>query len=530
MNMSEHDVVVSTESGRLRGRRDGSVLAFKGIPYAQPPVGAWRFRSPRPVQPWHGVRDALEFGPASIQELILGTAYPFGPISEMSEDCLTLNVWAPAGAQRLPVIVWIHGGGFRMGASSMPAYDGTNYAATGRVVMVSINYRLGALGFVAHEDLRDPQTGACANWAIQDQMLALRWVKDNIAAFGGDPDRITAMGESGGAINSIMIAHSASGRSLIDQIIAMSPPYICPPATLAIDEWRGATEALAKEIGTTVTSLREVPAICVHETEWRHYLWRALKATSGRAYRGTAVDGVVLNEWPAFHALPAVPMIIGCTGAEGAMGYECYHPTTKERISRFRPMDGTAAELEARSLLNRLFHAEDRCDAVEEAIAHYTACAQAEGRRADMIAILVELHGDAMVRHYCVRKAEHAVRSGHPGVFFYHYGLPVAKPNREPPHAWELPVAFGNHRNPLLAPWVGEGPLHDSVAAAMIEAFTTFAETGRPAAKGLPEWPAFRAPGSNVMLLGVADSTGRVGELPRYRQLSALDGLAALRP
>lgn len=528
--IAEHDVVVSAEGGRLRGRRDGSIVVFKGVPYAEPPVGAWRFRSPRPVRPWSGTRDALEFGPASLQELALGRNYPFGPISAISEDCLTLNIWAPADASHLPVMVWIHGGGFRMGSSSMPAYDGANYAATGRVVMVSINYRLGALGFLAHGDLRDPDTGAFANWAIQDQMLALRWIKDNIAAFGGDPNRITAMGESGGAINSIMIAHSARGRGLIHQIIAMSPPYICPPATLAIDDWPAATEAVAKELGTTVSGLREQPASAVHETEWRHYAKGALKAATGRAYRGAVADGVVLDEWPAFHALPPVPMMIGCTSAEGAMGYECYHPTTKELISRFRPADDAAARLDARALLNRLYYAEKRDEVMEEVVAHYIACAKAEGRRTDMIAMLVELHGDTMIRHYCVRKAEQAVQAGHPGVFFYHYALAVPAPNHDTPHAWELPIAFGNHRNPLIAPWVGTGPLQDSVAAAMIEAFSTFAESARPSAKGLPEWPAFRAPGANVMVFGAAGTTGKVSDLPKYQQLHALDSLAALRP
>jgi para-nitrobenzyl esterase len=527
--MRDNDVVIATQSGRVRGNRVGSVLTFKGIPYAEPPVASRRFRSPARAQAWSGVRDAMAFGPAPVQELMLERAYPFGAIEATSEDCLTLNIWTPADASRLPVIVWVHGGGFRMGASSMPAYDGLNYAAGGRVVFVSINYRLGALGFLAHEDLRDPDTGAFANWAIQDQVLALRWVQENIAAFGGDPRQVTVMGESGGAINAIMIAHSTHGRSLLQRIIAMSPPYICPPATMDVDDWRVAAESVAREIGTTVSGLRNAPAEAVHATEWRQYLQGSLRTPSGRAYRGTAVDGMVLDAWPAHYSLPLVPIIIGCTAAEGAMGYECYHPISKALISRSRLTDDAAARAEARALLNRLYCIDDASGAADEVVAHYLACARAEGRPGDMVRMLVELHGDTMIRHYCVRHAEQAARANRSDVFFYHYGLPVAAPNHEPPHAWELPVAFGNHRNPIIAPWVGTGPLHDAVATAMIEAFTTFATVGRPAARELPDWPAFRAPGANVMLLGEGGVVGSVAQLPKYSQLGVLDRLAARR-
>lgn len=528
--MPDNDVVVTTPSGRLRGARVDSVVTFKGIPYAEPPIDGRRFCSAAPAKAWTGVRDALAFGHAPIQELLVGHAYPFGPIESTSEDCLTLNVWAPVDAANLPVIVWIHGGGFRTGASSMPAYDGRNYAAGGQVVFVSINYRLGALGFLAHEELRDPDTGAFANWAIQDQILALRWVQQNIAAFGGDPRQVTVMGESGGAINAIMIAHSTQGRSLIHKIIAMSPPYICPPATLDVDDWHIAAESVARELGTTVPGLRGATAEAVHGAEWRQYVRGSLKTASGRAYRGTAADGIVLDAWPAHYSLPLVPMIIGCTAAEGAMGYECYHPVSREPISRNRfTGDAAAARTEVETLLNRLYYVDGGGDVAEEIVARYVARARADGRREDIVAMLVELHGDTMIRHYCVRRAEQAARAGRSDIFFYHYGLPVASPNHEPPHAWELPVAFGNHRNPLIAPWVGSGPLHDAVATAMIEAFSTFAVVGRPAARDLPDWPAFRAPGKNVMLLGPDGVPGRVSELPKYAQLGVLDSLAVRR-
>jgi carboxylesterase type B len=189
------EAIVGTAQGRVRGRVRDGVAAFLGIPYAAPPFGAHRFAPPQPVQPWDGVRDAVEFGPTAPKP---GYVRPFDvllPDPEIpGEDCLNLNVWTPdAGGSGLPVMVWIHGGAFRNGSGAVPIYDGTHFARDG-VVCVTLNYRLGVEGFAN-------LPGAPSNRGLLDQIAALTWVRDNIAAFGGDPGNITVFGESAGAMS-----------------------------------------------------------------------------------------------------------------------------------------------------------------------------------------------------------------------------------------------------------------------------------------------------------------------------------------
>ena len=189
---------VETAGGALRGE-DGGVRRFLGIPYAAPPVGALRWRPPQPATPWAGLRDATRFGHDAPQD----SARPYRG-ADFAEDCLTLNVWSPAGAERLPVLVWLHGGGFTGGSGSDPRCDGAALAARGAVV-VTVNYRLGLLGFLAHPGLA-AEDGSSGNYGLLDQMAALGWVQRNIAAFGGDPARVTLVGVSaGGSAAALML-------------------------------------------------------------------------------------------------------------------------------------------------------------------------------------------------------------------------------------------------------------------------------------------------------------------------------------
>ncbi|HTX49524.1 MAG TPA: carboxylesterase family protein [Caulobacteraceae bacterium] len=201
--------VVHTRQGDVAGVTVGSVESFKGVPFAAPPVGDLRWRPPQPAAPWNGVRTADAFGPVCMQ----AARGPFSRMN-MSEDCLTLNVWRPANARPgagLPVMVWIYGGAFIQGGSAVPFYDGAKFARDG-VILVSFNYRLGRFGFFAHPAL-DRGRGPIGNYGLMDQIAALKWVKRNIAAFGGDPDNVTIFGESAGAIsvNYLMISPAAKG-------------------------------------------------------------------------------------------------------------------------------------------------------------------------------------------------------------------------------------------------------------------------------------------------------------------------------
>jgi para-nitrobenzyl esterase len=206
---------VNAPAGAVRGTLDGSIRVFKGIPYAQPPVGPLRWKPPLPLARWNGVREATEFGAACHQPPPrLSTIYTPRPMP-MSEDCLTLNVWAPpASVRNAPVFFWIYGGALSSGASRDPLYDGRRLAERG-VVVVSINYRLGVLGWLAHPELSaESAQGISGNYGLLDQIRALTWVKDNIAAFSGDPANVTIAGESAGALSVMYLMASPVARGL----------------------------------------------------------------------------------------------------------------------------------------------------------------------------------------------------------------------------------------------------------------------------------------------------------------------------
>jgi para-nitrobenzyl esterase len=213
---------VETTAGWVEGALQDSIVSFKGIGYAQPPVGALRWRAPRPVQPWQGVFQATDFGPSCVQQAIPASSIYHDPPEAMSEDCLSLNIWAPRDAAGAPVMVWIHGGSLRIGGAAQPMYDGRIFAERG-IVFVSINYRLGALGWMAHPDLsaESPQ-GVSGNYGLLDQIAALHWVQENIGAFGGDAGNVTLMGESAGALSVTYLLTSPLAEGLFHRAIAQS--------------------------------------------------------------------------------------------------------------------------------------------------------------------------------------------------------------------------------------------------------------------------------------------------------------------
>jgi hypothetical protein len=220
-NGSTSDVLVSTTHGTLRGTTDGSVARFLGVPFAAAPVGDLRFRPPAPFPAWDGARDAVETGPVCPQNPSLMDALFGGEAEQWDEDCLFLNVWTPSAlpdpATPLPVMVWIHGGGFEMGSGSSPLYNGTHFAASG-VVLVTLNYRLGALRASLSSASVDPAYTGSGNVGLLDQIAALEWVRDNIANFGGDPSNVTVFGQSAGAMSvSLLHLHAAGSTGLFQK-------------------------------------------------------------------------------------------------------------------------------------------------------------------------------------------------------------------------------------------------------------------------------------------------------------------------
>src|SRR5262249_43692508 len=212
----------------VSGTVTNGIASFKGIPFAAPPVGALRWKAPQPVQAWAGVKQASAYGPSCVQDKMFLTV--FGAPAAMSEDCLYLNVWTPAKAssEKLPVMVWIHGGGFICGMTSIAPFDGTHLAEKG-VVLVSVAYRLGVFGFLAHPELDRESGKGSGNYGLHDLIAGLQWVKANIAKFGGDPGRVTIFGESAGGMAVSMLAASPAAKGLFHRAISESGGSFAPP-------------------------------------------------------------------------------------------------------------------------------------------------------------------------------------------------------------------------------------------------------------------------------------------------------------
>lgn len=240
--------VINAPSGSVQGAVEGSMRVFRGIPYAKPPVGDLRWRPPAELGRWTGVRTATEFSPACFQPVSkITTVYsPPAPLP-MGEDCLTLNIWSPARAKKAPVFVWIHGGALTTGSSREGMYDGTRLAKE-NLVVVSINYRLGILGWLAHPQLSAESDGVSGNYGLLDQIAALRWIKRNIASFGGDPSNVTIAGESAGALSVMLLMESPSAQGLFHKAIAQSAYMINMPELRSPSFGQPAAEAVGSHV------------------------------------------------------------------------------------------------------------------------------------------------------------------------------------------------------------------------------------------------------------------------------------------
>lgn len=311
------DPVVTIADGALRGVSADGVTAFKGIPFAAPPVGDLRWRAPQSVARWQGVRDASRYGHDCMQLPFPSDAAPLG--TPPAEDCLYMNVWKPAAAKaKLPVMVWIYGGGFVNGGSSPPTYAGTALARQG-IMVVSFNYRLGRFGTFAHPALTkaDADKGMQANYGYMDQIAALRWVQANIAAFGGDPANVTIIGESAGGMSVHALLTSPMARGLFQKAVIQSGgPMPMGDATLEAAERTGAAfgekKGIAADDPQAVAKLRALPAEAVVDG----LNLAALFAPGPRTHSSPIADGkVAVDSIAAYQAgrFAKVPVMIGAT-------------------------------------------------------------------------------------------------------------------------------------------------------------------------------------------------------------------------
>ncbi|MDO9337121.1 MAG: carboxylesterase family protein [Caulobacter sp.] len=280
--------VVQAPAGAVRGQSLDGVDSFRNLPYAGPPIGQNRWKPPLPAPTWSGVRDATAFGPACIQPPSLPGSIYSEDLKAFSEDCLSLNIWRPANAAKAPVMVWIHGGSLVSGAARSGMYDGAAMARRG-VVVVTINYRLGVLGYLAHPDLSaESPDGISGNYGLLDQVAALEWVKTNIAAFGGDPGNVTVAGESAGALSILYLMASPNGRGLFHKAIVQSSYMISTPSLRDTRFGEIPSETLGETMASKIGARGLVRLRAMNATE---LTWKAVMA--GYPPFGT-IDGKIL--------------------------------------------------------------------------------------------------------------------------------------------------------------------------------------------------------------------------------------------
>jgi len=458
--------VVAAPAGALRGAAVGGIRVFKGIPYALPPTGPLRWKPPVPAPSWKDTREATEFGSVCVQPKPQPTSIYSWNLRPMSEDCLSLNIWTPAGARNAPVFFWIHGGALSSGAGSDALYDGAALAARGLVV-VSINYRLGVLGFLAHPDLSAESSGnVSGNYGLLDQIAALRWVNRNVAAFGGDPANVTIAGESAGGLSVMYLMAAREARGLFARAVAQSA-YMVSAQELRTTPFGGvaaesAGRSLAEKAGAAdLAGLRSMDAEAL----------TTLAASSG-FFPFFVIDGRVLTRQivDVFdHGEQAkVPLLAGFNTGEirslrSLMPPAVTDAATYEKEIRTRYVD-----------LSDAFLALYPSSHIEESMLATTRDA---------------LYGWTAQR-LVIKQTDAGVPSF---LYLFDHGYPAADARGlHAFHASELPYVFGTaDRTPARWPAVPTTPVETQLTNAMLGYWASFARTGTPSAPDAPSWPAY---------------------------------------
>lgn len=477
---------VRTAAGTLEGApgANAAIRTFKGVPYAAPPVGDLRWKAPQPIAKWKGVRPATAFGARCMQAPIYSDMIFRDP--GPSEDCLTLNIWTPAKSakDKLPVMVWVYGGGFQAGGTSEPRQDGEALAAKG-VIVVSMNYRMGIFGFFAHPELtKESGHNASGNYGLMDQAEALRWVKQNIKAFGGDPNNITIFGESAGSFSVCGLMSSPTSRTLMTRAIGESGAFFgatLNAPTLAESEQAGIKFAATQNAGS-LAALRAIPAD------------KLLDATkSNRGEFRPNIDGYYFPksaaEIYAAGEQAHIPLLAGWNSDE--MPYQALMGNTKQKLTveRFQQQARERYKEDAGAFL-KVYTAASDADALNSAKA---------------------LDGDLFIAYGTWKWINTHAKTGGSPVYQYVFdrvrpALPgKSMPGMEPGsygavHASEIDYVFGALDANKSFAWQPE----DHKVSELLQAYwSNFAKTGDPNGPGLPKWPAYQAEGNEVMHLDV---------------------------
>jgi para-nitrobenzyl esterase len=492
---------VKTAGGSVQGATlaNGTIRVFKGVPFAAPPVGQLRWQAPRPVVPWTGARDATAFGPACVQ----GKVFSDINFSDVREDCLTLNIWTPAqaAADRLPVMVWVHGGGFTAGGGAEPRHDGEAFARKG-VVLVTINYRLGIFGFYAHPELtKESGRNASGNYGLLDQVAALKWVQENIAAFGGNPQNVTVFGESAGSFSVSALVASPLTKGLVQKAIGESGAFFTGRTGTLAQSSREASEQAGVKFAASIAcdslaALRAKPA------------QELLEASSKARFSAAPnIDGYFLMEdVEATYAAGSqlhIPLLAGWNADE------------MRRSVTARPQKPTPQSFAEE--VRKRFPAS--ADAV---LKEYPAATAAEALES-----AAAFTSDTFISLATWKWLEAHLQTGSAPVYRYSFDrkIPVESGTGATSfdigarHAGEIEYVFGALERSL--PKVTWEAADRALSDAMTTYWANFARTGDPNGAGLPAWPRYDSGTRRVMHLDTTIKDAPDVLRPRYLALDA---------
>jgi len=503
--MSDKQTIVNTKSGKVEGYFKDDLYVYKGIPYTAPPVGDLRWMPPQPVKPWDGVRMAKEFGPIAPQNAMIG-----GPIMQVEqaqdEDCLFLNIWTPGlDNEKRPVMVWIHGGAFTIGSGSDPMYDNPSLASRGNIVLVTINYRLGMLGFLNLKEATGGKIPATGNEGLLDQVAALKWVKENIAAFGGDPANVTVFGESAGGMSiGCLLGMPAAKGYFHKTILESGVGSTAVPLDQAVDT----AKEFLKLMGIKSDDVKALRALTVPQLLEVEMKLRVGVAGPGEASKITAttpvIDGEVIPDIPTTvvknGAMKDVPLLIG---------------TNLEEWKLFAMMQPGIDKIDDAEVANRLkiFIAAEH---VKELMDIYRSAREKRGVPATPADLLSAIQTDLMFRMPALQLVE-AQRSNNTSVYNYLFTWksPVMGGIMGACHALEIGFVFGGYDDMFC----GSGPDADKLSECIQEAWIAFARTGDPSCKAIGKWNPY---GDRRMTM-ILDKDCHVEEAPYEEERRAWD-------